>query len=1561
MSAITSDYTVAVSDTGADVAANLDALQALANASLLSSVTLTDGSTPTLSVTALQLTDDADALAAIGSDYDLAVTDVAAADAVTVAALTGVTSVSVADTAANVVTNLDDLETLATDTILASVFLTDTGLPTLTITATQLTDDTDALALIAGAYDLAVTSVAAADAATVAAEPFVTSVSISDTAANVVTNLDALQALATAGVLGSITLTDGGTPTLSLTQAQLATDAGAITAITGSYDISTSSVLAGSAASVAAETGVTALTVADTAANIVANLAALETLAGDSVLTSITLIDPGTPVLTVTATQLSGDATALGLISGSYDLAVTGVTAANAATVAAVSHVTSVSVSDTAANVATNINSLQTVVSSLAAIALTDGGTPTLTITGTQFASDSGALGAITSAYHLAVTSVAAGSAATVGANSHVTSITVSDTAANVATNIDALQSVASKLATFSLTDGGTPTMTISYTQLINDATALGKISGSFDITVSGTLAADAATAATKSHVTSILVSDTAAHVVTSLSSLETLATGGTLTSVTLTDGGTPTLTLTYTQLSSDPDALATIVSAYHLAITSVAAANAATVAANTHVTSISVSDTSANVASNIDSLESIASVLTAIAVSDGTNTITITALQAASDYTALSQLTGTYKIGVSDTAANISSHFDALQTLEQFSTTKLTITPSDGATNNINISATQAVSDAGAIGRLASGTFHITVTDTAANVSANFGTLQGLVSPTVKLNDVVLTDGGTPTVSITYTQYTAATGTTVLGDIAGSYHLAVSAVSIAHITTVLGGTNVVSVSVSDTAANISSNLGTLQTDAAAGTVTGITVTNNSTPVSFTYTQLSSDSTALGIFTGTYSFNVTAVSIANSSTVLAVSHVAAVNISDTAANVQSNIDSLQTLFANSQLTGIVLTDGGTPSMTLTAAKGVNDTSALNAISSTFHLTINDTAANVQSHIDGLQALYAAIGSSDLTAITLTDGGTPTITISALQGTNDKDVINKITSAFHMTVSDTAANVVANLTGLETINTKITSVALTDGGTPNLAITGTQYTSDLTGVINKISGSYTLTVSAVTAVNATTVGGNSHVTTFTVSDTAGNIGVQFAGLVTETTSGKLTAITITTGSLTTITYSQYTSGSATLALITNGSYNLSVSGVSIANSSTVLAGTHVVSVNISDTAANVQSNIDSLETLDAGGEITGIVLTDGGTPTITITAAQATNDKTAIEDISSSHHLTVTDSAANVWSNIAGLVALGPNLTTVTLTDGGTPNFAITGAQYSLDNGALSKITSAYTLTVSAVAASSAGTVGANANVTSYAVSDTAAAVGNTTYLGNMETHVSTLSSIALTDSGTPMLAITGTELNSDAAAIAKIATTYDETVTADANANATLAGTGSLNTISFTNATQSVTANLATGTATTVHSGTTYTDTLSGFTNLTGSTHVDTLTAGSGGGLLIGDGGADTYVLNASGYDVAQDTATHLNGTTVQNFSVLDGIDGTNIAFGIHTTLGFSEDVSNTFGTLTVSDSTHTAALTLLGNYMTSDFEDVSDGGSGTLVALAATTHLTDILAVAQG
>jgi hypothetical protein len=67
--------------------------------------------------------------------------------------------------------------------------------------------------------------------------------------------------------------------------------------------------------------------VSDTAANVSANLAGLEHLAAAGELRSITLTDPGTPKLTLTAAQVGADATALGKVASLYARSITGTAA----------------------------------------------------------------------------------------------------------------------------------------------------------------------------------------------------------------------------------------------------------------------------------------------------------------------------------------------------------------------------------------------------------------------------------------------------------------------------------------------------------------------------------------------------------------------------------------------------------------------------------------------------------------------------------------------------------------------------------------------------------------------------------------------------------------------------------------------------------------------------------------------------------------------------------------------------------------------------------------------------------------------------------------------------------------------------------------------------------------------------------------------------------------------------------------------------------------------------------------------------------------------------------
>jgi hypothetical protein len=52
----------------------------------------------------------------------------------------------------------------------------------------------------------------------------------------------------------------------------------------------------------------------------------------------------------------------------------------------------------------------------------------------------------------------------------------------------------------------------------------------------------------------------------------------------------------------------------------------------------------------------------------------------------------------------------------------------------------------------------------------------------------------------------------------------------------------------------------------------------------------------------------------------------------------------------------------------------------------------------------------------------------------------------------------------------------------------------------------------------------------------------------------------------------------------------------------------------------------------------------------------------------------------------------------------------------------------------------------------------------------------------------------------------------------------------------------------------------------------------------------------------------------------------VADFGAQDGIDLPGIPFGVHTTLGCSENSSDTGGTLTVKEGTHVAKIALLGN-----------------------------------
>ena len=145
-------------------------------------------------------------------------------------------------------------------------------------------------------------------------------VEIDDTADGFVASLGELVAWNASGWLTGIILTDPGTPVISLTPTQITADAAVINLIDSPFTIDAVSVTAAYAATVAATAHVDAISVRDTAVNVVANLSGLEALAASGYLQAVYLTDPETPVISLTPAQIAADAAVINLIDSPFTL-----------------------------------------------------------------------------------------------------------------------------------------------------------------------------------------------------------------------------------------------------------------------------------------------------------------------------------------------------------------------------------------------------------------------------------------------------------------------------------------------------------------------------------------------------------------------------------------------------------------------------------------------------------------------------------------------------------------------------------------------------------------------------------------------------------------------------------------------------------------------------------------------------------------------------------------------------------------------------------------------------------------------------------------------------------------------------------------------------------------------------------------------------------------------------------------------------------------------------------------------------------------------------------------
>jgi hypothetical protein len=300
---------------------------------------------------------------------------------------------------------------------------------------------------------------------------------------------------------------------------------------------------------------------------------------------------------------------------------------------------------------------------------VTDASPPTLTITATELTSDAAALLYITSPYSLAVTGVAAASAAAVAGTANVTLVAVSDLGANVATNLDALQALAAtgELASIALTDASPPTLTITATQLTSDATALLDITSPYSLTVTGVASASATAVAGTAHVMSVAVSDLGVNVAANLNALQVLAAAGELSAITLTDASPPTLTVTIAQATGDANALSKMVSPHTVAVADTATnieaisstkAAALNTAGYTTITSTTGAVTITVAKARLLSGDGIA--ITGAGLGGSTATDSVSSMLLLPTSQAASLISAGYTLAVLDSAANIQTSTSA-------------------------------------------------------------------------------------------------------------------------------------------------------------------------------------------------------------------------------------------------------------------------------------------------------------------------------------------------------------------------------------------------------------------------------------------------------------------------------------------------------------------------------------------------------------------------------------------------------------------------------------------------------------------------------------------------------------------------------------------------------------------------------------------------------------------------------------------------------------------------------------------------------------------------------------
>ena len=354
----------------------------------------------------------------------------------------------------------------------------------------------------------------------------------------------------------------------------------------------------------------------------------------------------------------------------------------------------------------------------------------------------------------------------------------------------------------------------------------------------------------------------------------------------------------------------------------------------------------------------------------------------------------------------------------------------------------------------------------------------------------------------------------------------------------------------------------------------------------------------------------------------------AVTVEDSQDNLQANLANLQKLAAAGKLGALSFTDGAS-SLQFTAAQ-VNSSSALlsKVVASNITVQVADTAGNMAR------------------------------------------AASRISTAYEVTVTDSAANIQKNLTGLQALaaNGKLDTLTLTDSSVP-VVMKAAQFGST-TALRDKMADATINVVDTAANIAKTNVATASHVT---VKDTAANVLRNLEAMRTlASTAPSMDVQLAGRASVMTMTAAQYTGSSDLRDKLQNVTYNIAGTAAEIADNAFELDGLKVM---VTDTAAHVQENLEALQSFADASKLV-LKVTDARTAKMEMTVDQALK----MGNLTGAT-IKLTDSADNIQTNFDQLVKV-KKITEVALLDDARPLIEVTQAQFKSGAAFLNKISGA---------------------------------------------------------------------------------------------------------------------------------------------------------------------------------------------------------------------------------------------------------------------------------------